>query len=470
VKKAFEAPGWNRHALRRAGHRAQRGQVLVLVILMIVALVGAVGLSIDIGNAVAHQRTDQGAADGAALAAADRLSNGLSLATATSAGNAAASLAGVPSGNVTMNYLDAGRNPQTDPKRVVWVQAVVNEGVPTFFMKAIGIGTSNVAALAEVKYPKRCALCLLDPSAGPALDISSTGGLTVTGDCLQVNSIAGSSVALTAGGGISAPCTNLVGGVTGNPALINPTANTGVPQVPDPLIGMPYPTGSMPVNTGAPITPGNTDTVINPGVYSQWALGGTGNLYLNPGTYVIVGPPSDSVAVSSTGGIKNCAPIVGAICPSGLLNGVLTQLTPGGVTLFFTCSNYNNLTSPAAGPICPCPSTFGSNINVSSNGGLQITAPTSGTYQGVAIFFDRCNIGDIRITANGGVPITGAVYAKASPAAITANGNLTVAGLFITATLQISSSGNVSIAYDPTKADQKVNANWLRWALPRLVT
>jgi hypothetical protein len=88
----------------------------------------------------------------------------------------------------------------------------------------------------------------------------------------------------------------------------------------------------------------------------------------------------------------------------------------------------------------------------------------------VAIFFDRCNNGRLALTANGGVPVTGAVYAKASPAYITANGNLTVAGLFITATMQISANGNVSIAYDPTKPEQKVQANWLAWGNVRLIT
>jgi hypothetical protein len=107
---------------------------------------------------------------------------------------------------------------------------------------------------------------------------------------------------------------------------------------------------------------------------------------------------------------------------------------------------------------------------VSSNGGIQITAPTSGTYQGVAIFFDRCNNGRIALTANGGVPVLGAVYAKASPAYITANGNLTVAGLFITSTMQISANGNVSIAYDPTNPAQQVQASWLSWGKVRLIT
>jgi hypothetical protein len=442
-------------ASRSAARRRQSGQALVLVILMFVVLIGAVGLSIDIGVAVSHQRTDQSVADSAALAAADRLSNGQTIAVATSAATSVATLAGVPSGNLTMNYLDGSRNPTTNRLAVVWIQAKVAESVPTFFFRAIGVATANVAALAEVKYPKRCALCLLDLNAAPALDISSSGGLTVTGDCLQVNSSAGSSVALTSGGGINAPCTNLVGGVSGNPALITPAANSGVAPVPDPLAKLPYPTGGPACGGG--IYPGDTNTVINPGCYTEWALGGLGNLYLNPGTYVLAGPPG--VSVSSTGGIKNCTV---APCPAGV--------SAGGVTLFFTCTGYNPLTSPAAGPICPCPTTYGADLVVSSNGGINITAPTSGTYQGVAIFFDRCNNGRIALTANGGVPVTGAIYAKASPAYVTANGNLTVAGLFITATMQISASGNVKVAYDPTDPAQQVQASWLNWGSVRLYT
>jgi hypothetical protein len=68
------------------------------------------------------------------------------------------------------------------------------------------------------------------------------------------------------------------------------------------------------------------------------------------------------------------------------------------------------------------------------------------------------------------VPVTGAVYAKAAPAYITANGNLTVAGLFITATMQISANGNVSIAYNPADPAQAVPAQWLSWGSVRLIT
>ncbi len=158
-------------------------------------------------------------------------------------------------------------------------------------------------------------------------------------------------------------------------------------------------------------------------------------------------------------------------CPTGTLypRGGATTVLAGGVTLFFTCSNWTS-TSPAAGPICGCPDTLGSNIKVSSNGGLQITAPTSGTYQGVAVFFDRCNSGSMAITANGGVPVLGTIYAKASPLHVTANGPLTVSGLVISATADISANASLTINYDPTNPAQTVNANWLNWTLARLIT
>jgi hypothetical protein len=66
------------------------------------------------------------------------------------------------------------------------------------------------------------------------------------------------------------------------------------------------------------------------------------------------------------------------------------------------------------------------------------------------------------------VPVTGAVYATASPLNITANGPLTVAGLVIAATA--STSGNLTVSYDPTNPAQAVSGSWLRWQIMRLTT
>jgi hypothetical protein len=88
----------------------------------------------------------------------------------------------------------------------------------------------------------------------------------------------------------------------------------------------------------------------------------------------------------------------------------------------------------------------------------------------VAIFFDRCNSGSIALTANGGVPVLGAIYAKAAPLNITANGPLTIAGLVIAATADISANGSLTVAYDPTNPAQAVKSAWLNWPIVRLVT
>jgi len=466
---------------REARLRRQIGQAVVLAALMIVALIGAMGLGIDLGNAASHQREDQSAADGAALAAADRISNDQTLGQATTAAQTVAALGGVPSGNLTVNYLDGSRNPTGNKDNVVWVQTKVTETVATFFMRAIGIGTVNVSALAEVRFPRKCAICLLDPSASPAADLSSGGTINVSGGCLQVNSSANPDTQTSGGtGSINAPCNNLVG-TPGSPVLINPAPATGVAPVPDPLAKLPYPQPPVPAPTtynGGGVYPDNTNTVAIPGVYSEWALGGSGNLYLQPGLYVITGSSgSGGVSVSSGGAIKNCpaAPCTG-MTGTPVNGGPPVTVSPGGVTLFFTCSGYwPNSTGGSAGPICPCPSTVGAALNISSNGGLQITAPTSGPYQGVAIFFDRCNSASINLTANGGVgapaaPAVGAIYAKAAALNLTANGAANLAGLVITATVTLSSNSNLNISYDPTNPAQAVLAQWLSWGQARLAT
>jgi Flp pilus assembly protein TadG len=451
--------------------RRQSGQAIVLAALMIIAIIGAVGLGIDVGNAAAHQRQNQSAADGAALAAADRLANRQTQAQATSAGQTVANIMGVPTANLTLTYLDGNRNPTASSDSTIYVRAQVNEGVPTFFMRALGIGIANVSALAEVRFPKRCAICLLDSTASPEADMSAGGSINVTGGCLQVNSSANPGATNTSGGagGVNAPCTNIVGTPLA-PALINPAPVTGMPQVPDPLAGLPYPT-PPPASPSPGVYPGDINTVLSPGVYTDWALGGLGNLYLQPGTYVITGA---GVSVTSTGGIKNCpaAPCTQAGVPWGGAGSV--TLSPGGVTIFFTCSSWPGA-GTAAGPICggpgtPCTLTTGANLDISSNGGLSITAPTSGTYQGVAIFFDRCNNALIRLTANGSSPVTGAVYAKSSSLQLTASGTASFNGLVITATTQLSSNASMNINYDPTQANQAVNASWLKWPLARLIT
>src|SRR5262245_44701093 len=52
---------------------AHRGQVLVLFAMFLVGLMGMLGLSTDVGYAIAARRSDQGAADAGAMAGARQI-------------------------------------------------------------------------------------------------------------------------------------------------------------------------------------------------------------------------------------------------------------------------------------------------------------------------------------------------------------------------------------------------------------
>ncbi len=72
----------NRPAVKPDHRRAQRGQILVLFTLALVTMIAMVGLVIDGGAAYAQRRSQQNAADVAALAGANALYNGLTNAQA----------------------------------------------------------------------------------------------------------------------------------------------------------------------------------------------------------------------------------------------------------------------------------------------------------------------------------------------------------------------------------------------------
>lgn len=78
--------------------RRERGQILVVFTLALVAMIAMVGLIIDGGAAYAQRRAQQNAADLAALAAADALYNGLSWAQAQAVAQSVAATNSYPNG------------------------------------------------------------------------------------------------------------------------------------------------------------------------------------------------------------------------------------------------------------------------------------------------------------------------------------------------------------------------------------
>ena len=119
--------------------RAQRGQVMALTAVGIVGICGMAGFAIDVGSWYQKHRAQQAIADAAALAAAADLPTSTSQATTDAQSNAAKN--GVSSGGLSVAYTTTYTTNDT-----VTVQA--SSTAPSYFLKALGIGSANVRATA----------------------------------------------------------------------------------------------------------------------------------------------------------------------------------------------------------------------------------------------------------------------------------------------------------------------------------
>src|SRR5205823_1484881 len=150
---------------------------------------------------------------------------------------------------------------------------------------------------------------------------------------------------------ISAWSIQVVGGVSvSGTARLSPAPTTPVPFLADPLAALPVPSVTTPDQGTVTVSNGMTRT-INPGIYDQISVSGSGRLTLSPGVYVIKG-----------GGLT--------VSNSGVLTG-------SGVVIYNAGSNY-----PAAG------GNFGG-VTLGGAGTITLSAPTGGPYTGVTVFQQR---------------------------------------------------------------------------------
>jgi hypothetical protein len=331
---------------------AQSGQISVLAVLFLVAMLGFTGLALDTAHAMDRYREAQNSADAAALAGADAvyLSANLTAAAAeTQAQNAAASVMqadGLGAETYALTFLDANKQQTTftNPGDIAYVSADVRDSVSTFFIQVLGVSGTNVGAhaMARVQWRTMCELCVLDPTANGALSVSGSGGFSGVNIRIFDNSnYPGSALNVSGSGTLNDTGTDaqiyVAGGASYPAGAVNPAPVTGVQPIPDPLawvsppadipLGSCVTTGgkspckgtppAVSVTSSSPISP-----TINPGVYSGINVTGNQTLYLNPGIYVITG--AFNVASGSTVSVASPAP---ASDPAG-----------SGVMLYLACS------------------------------------------------------------------------------------------------------------------------------------
>ena len=338
----------------------ERGQVVVLSALCMVVLLGFVAFAVDVGLLLRSKRVEQTAADSAAIAAAAEFNYG----DMTAAANADAVQNGVPASAVTVNY-----PPLYGPHagNSSYVEVIISQSQPTFFMKMFKRSSMTVAAraVATTVPSPNCVYTL--GSAGT--DIG--GNLTLPNCSILVDSSSSNALNLTGSGSISAKSIGIVGGYTKTGSgTISPTPVTGMTAVSDPLslTAPAFNAGSC--NAGISYTDSTSHTVTGPSTpggticYNGFSNTGSGSVTFPAGTYIINGD------FKTTG--------------SGNLSGT-------GVT-FYLPSGSNK-------------------FSVAGSGDLTLSAPTSGTYSGILFYQDSGDTQEMSITASGASNLSGIVYA-----------------------------------------------------------
>ncbi len=398
--------GWRaagRHAVhtsRAAGARRDAsGQVLMLVAFAIVVLMGFAGLAVDVGELWSVRRHMQTAADAGAVAGAIALRLNQS---ASAAADSVTSVNGFTAGSAGVDVTVS--NPPTDgayagnPK---YVEVTISQPQPSFFLRVLGYNTINVGARA-VASSENGPACLyaLDPSASGAVTVSGSGSVTLSCGAL-VDSNSGTALNSNGGGTLTATSIGVAGGYSG--AGFTPTPTTGIAPAPDPLSYLQPPTvgGCDYTNVHAGTSGGGTNS-LNQGVYCGGIqISGNNPVVFNPGVYILNG-----------GGLKVTA--------------TNAHLSGSGV-MFYNTQGYSSYGEIAIG---------GSNL-------ANLSAPTSGPYEGILFFQDRSipsGAPGSTIAGASGSTFDGAIYFPTT--SVTYAGNSSSNGYTIIVGDTISVSGN----------------------------
>lgn len=401
-----------------------------------VAIVPIVAFALNVGIMSDAQTSDQNGTDAVALAAAEMIRSGASEEAASAMASRVAAADGLNPTNLTVTYLTGAGQPATTASQVAFVDAKATVTRNAILGTFLGIKWDSVTTTSEASVGNpgpACGMCVLSPGASPALSVTGNSTITVQSGPIAVNSSASDAMSLSGNATVSATAINIVGacsGCTGSTVSVSPTPNTGTLATTDPLAGTPAP--SLSGTASAPPSSGT----IYPGIYTSISVGSNQALALGPGVYVI------------EGGLT--------------LSGNAQLDAGGGVTLYFTCAAYSvSDTEPS------CADTGGSNdISIGANATVDLVAPSSGVYQGIAMMVDPKDANVISIGGNGTDTLSGTVYAAASSLSVSGNGSgTTLNSIFIVSTLALSGNSSLDLASTQASNAPGVYQN----AIPHLV-
>lgn len=420
----------------------ESGQVLVVTSLSMLVLLGIMGMALDTGMLFRVKRTQQIAADAAAVAGALDFRYNADANSAISAGQVAASRNGFTDGSdgatVSINI-----PPKYGETKGLggYIEAIVQYPSPTYFMRLIGFKSVVIASRAVAGTGSTYACIWTLARSGADVSINGNADLETPHCSIYDDSAAANALVLTGGGTIRAKSIGIVGGYSlSNNGTLIPNPRTGLAPAADPLASLAAPSVSTATCSGSNCNvsvSGNNNLVLQPGTYGSISNSGGGTITLTSGNYMITG----DVTSSSNGGI--------VFGPGNYTIGGKLSDT-GGSSMTFGTGLYivgGNLNLSGTGNINGTGVTFYTQNSSSIQGGsnLSLTAPTSGDYSGVLIFQARNNSNALTMAGGSGTTLQGILYAPA--AAITLSGGSTgvAASLdIISDTLTITGNGTFS--------------------------
>lgn len=367
----------------------RRGIVAVIVALAMPVLVGLMGLAAEASYWYVHQRGMQNAADAAAIAAA---TNGTDTGYAAEA-QAVTARFGFTNGSGNIKVTATHPNTATGCASGCYM-VVVSDKVPLFLSKVItgSTGTTALSATSIAHSGPAYPYCILALNGNVTTDILSNGGpkANLNGCNLMSDSNATcNGHNLNAGYGDAHGTNNGCGNIQ----------RSNVPSVSDPYS---YLASNIPSNSCGGVYPQEPTKKKDPALpaSNQW----TGSYTLS-GNKVVCGDqqltgdvtinaPSNAVLVIVNGRLDT--------------NGHSFRTTAGGLTVVFT-GDTNNGTYQHY----PIDGTNGTNCSTCI---LDIAAPISGTWHGMALYQDPNLVdtgGNLDISYAGNTPtwdITGMVY------------------------------------------------------------
>jgi len=431
-------------------HSQQNGAISIVVAFLMILIIGFLGLSVDFGYAFLQKTRLQGVADSEALACAINPVNAI-------CPNVGADV--YPAVN-PYNFIIKINNPGDSSLCPIpelqnkCTTATASTTWNTFFINLFGISSLTLSANATSGYASHnpCMLSLSDFGVG--LELKGSASVNTINCGLSINQI-GTSISLVGSGSITAFPINIMGQVSkSGSGFISTVTKVALPVV-DPFLNQLPPTFLIPppsscisahllkytgsntvvVNSGnycgGISKVGSGSITFNPGYYAGISTNGSGLVKFNPGNYVIYG---GGLTLGGSGDVDFGT-------GSYVIYGGGVKITGSGNVLGNEITIYNSGNSiyPEGG------------FDITGSVGFNLSAPLSGTLQGILFFQPASNASPVNVAGSGGSILNGNLYLPTASLSISGSANATLpVGVIIASNIKINGSGNISVTNEFT--------------------